>query len=187
MKVLVIPEDQTHDAYIIKPIVEAICADLGRKAKVDVLPEPRLRGTSEALDPALIRRIVDGNPMVDLFILAVDRDCDRDKNEARAAARASEHPGKLIACVAVQEVEVWMLALHTDKLTTPFSEIRRHCDPKEPFAEPLLDRLGARSGPGAGRKAAMRALGGNLKGLLARCDELARLRAAIDAWWQQRV
>jgi hypothetical protein len=27
--------------------------------------------------------------------------------------KKGEHPGKLIACLACQEVEVWMLALHT--------------------------------------------------------------------------
>lgn len=183
MKVLVIPEDQTHDAYIIKPVIEAIVSDLGRRARIDVLPEPRLRGTSDALDPSLIRHIVDDNPMVDLFILVIDRDCDRDNNEARAAARAADHPGRLIACVACQEVEVWMLALHLNLIDAPFSTIRAHCDPKEAYAEPLLDKLGNRGGPGAGRKAAMRALSGNLKGLLARCDELSQLRAQISAWW----
>lgn len=182
MKVLVIPEDQHHDRYIIKPVIEAIVADLGRKARIDVLPEPRLRGTSEALDPTLIRRIVDDNPMIDLFILVIDRDCDRENNEARAAARAAEHPGRLLACVARQEVEVWMLALHRDQIDTPFSVIRAHCDPKEAYAEPLLDRLGNR-GPGEGRTAAMRAISGNLRGLLSRCDELAQLRAQIAAWW----
>jgi hypothetical protein len=33
----------------------------------------------------------------------------------------------------------------------------------------------------------MRALAGNVKGLLARCDELARLRADIDAWWNGKL
>lgn len=187
MKVLVIPEDQTHDPCIIKPILEAIFADLERKARVDVLPEPRLRGRIDALSPAMVKRIVDENPMVDLFVLVVDRDCDRDGNETKAAARAAEHPGKLIACVARQEVEVWMMALYPDEVGVPFSELRAHCDPKEPYAEPLLDRLGSRSGPGQGRKAAMRKLAGNLKSLLSRCDELARLRDDVDAWWKQRA
>lgn len=186
MKVLVIPEDQTHDQYIIKPVVEAILENLGRKAKVDTLPEPRLRGAADALDPTLIRNIVENNPMIDLFVLAVDRDCDREGNEARAAARASEHPGKLIACVARQEVEVWMLALHLDAVGASFSDIRVHCDPKEPYAEPLLDRLGSRGGPGGGRKAAMRKLAGNLRSLMSRCDELAKLSADIEAWWKER-
>lgn len=115
MKVLIIPEDQTHDPFIIKPIIEAIFADLERRAQISVLPEPRLRGTSDALNAALIREIVADNPMEDLFILVVDRDCDREGNDAKAAAIAAAYGGKLLACVAKQEVEVWMLALHVDR------------------------------------------------------------------------
>ena len=186
MKVLIIPEDQTHDPFIIKPVIEAIFADLARRAQISVLPEPRLRGTSDALNGELIREIVADNPMEDLFILVVDRDCDRLRNDAKAAAIVAAHGGKLLACVAKQEVEVWMLALHADAIDRPWREVRDECDPKERFAEPLLDRLGARGGPGAGRKAAMRPLAGNVRSLLSRCDELAALRAQIDAWWQAR-
>lgn len=186
MKVLIIPEDQTHDPFIIKPVIKAIFDDLGRRAQIAVLPEPRLRGTTDALDRALIREIVADNPMEDLFILVVDRDCDRDGNDAKAAAIVDDHGGKLLACVARQEVEVWMLALHADQLGLSFREVRDECDPKERFAEPLLERIGARGGPGAGRKAAMRTLAGNIRSLLSRCDELRTLRAQIDAWWQAR-
>ncbi len=186
MKVLIIPEDQTHDQFIVRPVVEAIVEDLGLRASVQVLPEPRLRGSGQALDEELVRSIVRANPMVDLFVLAVDRDCDREGNDGRAAQRASEHPGKLLACVARQEVEVWMLALHRDRLGVGFTDVRAECDPKERFAEQLLDDLGNRDGPGAGRKAAMRQLAGNLRGLLAVCDELARLREDIEAWASAR-
>lgn len=185
MKVLVIVEDPTHDRYIVQPVIEAILADLGRKARVFVLQDPHLRGASEALDAAMIRRIVDENPMIDLFVLAIDRDCDREGNEGKAQARAAEHDGRLIACVAHQEVEVWMLALHAETIDAPFRDVRAECDPKERFAEPLLVRLG-RGGLGDGRKAAMRALGGKTRSLLDRCTELAGLRADIDAWWRAR-
>ena len=186
MKVLIIPEDPTHDPHIIKPIIQAIFDDLGRKARVDVLREPHLRGTSDALDADTIATIVSENEMIDLFLLVVDRDCNRDGNDAKAAVRAREHDGKLIACLARQEVEVWLLALHTDQLDTPWQAVRAECDPKERFGEPLLQRLGS-VGPGAGRKAAMRALPGNLRPLLSRCDELAQLKADIDAWWTART
>ena len=88
MKVLIIPEDPTHDPHIIKPIIQALFDDLGRKAWVDVLREPRLRGTSDALDAATIAAIVAENEMIDLFLLVVDRDCNRDGNDSKAAARA---------------------------------------------------------------------------------------------------
>lgn len=186
MKVLIIPEDPTHDPHIIKPIIEAILSDLGRRAWVDVLRDPHLRGTSDALDADTIAGVIADNPMIDLFILVVDRDCDRDHNEAKAAARTIEHAGRLVACLARQEVEVWMLALHLPRVEASWTTIREECDPKERFGAPLLHVLGS-TGPGAGRKAAMRALPGNLRSLLSRCDELARLRADLDDWWRQRT
>jgi hypothetical protein len=181
VKVLLIPEDQTHDQYIIKPVIEALFADLELPARISVLPEPRLRGYAQALDPEMIRGIVQDNPMEDLFLLLVDRDCDRNHAEAKAAAIQKEHASKLFCCLAIQEIEVWMLALHSDSLDTPLSEIREHCDPKEIWAEPLLKRLGT-DGPGAGRKKAMRALQGQWRSLRDRCPELRSLQVEIAAW-----
>lgn len=180
MKILVVPEDQTQDGFIAKPVIEAILADLSIPGRVDVLPEPRLRGAGDALDPDVVRAIVVDNPMTDLFVLVVDRDCDRQGHTVKAAARESEHPGKLVACVAIQELEVWMLALHRDSVDGRWQDIREECDPKEKWAEPLLKRLGT-SGPGAGRKKAMQALKGRLQSLLTLCDELSELKTKIAA------
>lgn len=178
MKVLIIPEDQTQDGYIAKPVIEALLNDEGIPARVDVLPEPRLRGAGDALDPELVREIVDEYPMIDLFVLVVDRDCDRQGHEAKAAAREQEHAGRLVACVAIQELEVWLLALHKDKLDARWPEIRNECDPKERWAEPLLKRIGT-SGPGGGRKKAMQALKGQLQSLVSLCDELQQLKGKL--------
>jgi len=178
VKVLIIPEDQTHDGFIIKPILEALLSDASIPSRVDVLPEPQLRGASFALNPATVAEIVADNPMVDVFVLVVDLDCDRQGHQAKAAAREAEHEGRLIACLAKQEVEVWMLALYRERLDTSWNDVRSHCDLKEAFAEPLLERLGT-DGPGEGRKRAMRALSGRLQGLLAACDELADLKARL--------
>lgn len=65
MKVLIIPEDPTNDSFIIKPVIEAVFADLGRRARIDMLRDPQLRGTSDALDGAMVTRIIDENPMED--------------------------------------------------------------------------------------------------------------------------
>jgi hypothetical protein len=186
VKVLVIPEDQELDRYIVKPVIEALFDDLRMRAAVDVLPEPRLRGAGDALDHAMIDDIVAKNPMVDLFVLVVDRDCDRMGNEGKARALQTRHEGKLLACVAQQEIEVWMLALHWEDLRKAhgleyFSTVRAHCDPKEEWAEPLLESLGS-GGPGRGRKRAMRAIAGQWRSLRGRCDELAALQEAVVAW-----
>jgi hypothetical protein len=186
VKVLIIPEDQQLDRYIVQPVVEALFDDLGLRARVEVLPEPRLHGAAEALDADIVREIVTTNPMVDLFLLVVDRDCDREGNSARASARQAEHPGRLIACVALQEIEVWMLALYKDDLDVGFAEVRAECDPKERWAEPLLERLGL-GGPGRGRKHAMRRLKGAWRSLSDISTELRDLQRAIGEWRSART
>lgn len=185
MKVLVIPEDQELDRYILKPVIEALFADLGRRARVDVLPEPRLRGVSDALDSDTLAKIVADNPMIDLFLLVIDRDCDRENNVARTAARQREHAGRMIACLAIQELEVWMLALYKDRLDDPFSTVREECDPKERWAERLLADLGT-DGPGRGRRRAMRALAGRWRSLRDTCPELRDLQDQIGTWLAAR-
>lgn len=185
MKVLVIPEDQEIDRYILKPVIEAMFSDLEISARVEVLPEPRLRGTSDALDEGIVRDIVTGNPMIDLFLLVIDRDCNRENNVPKAAARVSEYEGQMIACLAEQEIEVWMLALYKDRLGATFSEVRAECDPKERWAEPLLKELGT-DGPGRGRRRAMRALSGKWRSLRDTCTELRDLQERVRAWVERR-
>jgi hypothetical protein len=176
VKVLVIPEDPTLDQHILKPIVEALLRDLGRKARVDVLQDPHLSGVEEALSQEVIEGIVAENPMVDLFLLMVDRDCNRMRNVERAADREAGHPGRLVACLAVEEVEVWMLALHRDALGERWSAIRSDCDPKERYADPFLREKGWLTEVGRGRKHAMRELPTKWGPLLSVCPELAELR-----------
>lgn len=86
MKVLITPEDQEHDRYVVKPVVEALFNDLDLAARIEVLPEPRLRGADDALDPQIVEGILRENPMIDLFLLVIDNDCDRRGNGGKARA-----------------------------------------------------------------------------------------------------
>jgi len=181
VKVLVIPEDPRLDQYILKPVVEKIFADLGKAPRVTVLPNPRLRGVAEALNPDILSRIVATYPMNDLFLVLVDRDGD----EARAAvakAREAEHPGRLFVCLAIEEIEVWMLAIHSETLGTGWREIRAEIHPKERFAEPFLQERAPKLDAGQGRAWAMRGLGGEWRGVLQRCPELDELKRRVEAW-----
>ena len=191
MKVLVIPEDQSLDSYILRPIIERLFAESEVKARVDILPEPRLRGGADALDGELIAEIVESNrATTDLFLLIVDRDCDRANHAALLTSRVEEHSDVLIGCLAMEEVEVWMLALHRANVEqrwgVRWNEIRADCDPKERFAEPLLQSLES-SGPGRGRKAAMRALGGQWKTLCSLCPEITELQKRVLVWAGKRA
>lgn len=182
MKVLVVPEDPTLDQYILKPIVERLLADLGKQARVQILSRPRLRGVAQALDGAIIADILQTYPMVDLFLIMVDRDGDA-KRPDRAAALEATQP-RLFVCLAIEEIEVWMLAAHRDTLSDAWSAIRRDHHPKERYAHPFLAQRAPKLDPGQGRAWAMRELAGKWKGVLSACDELERLKHRLHEWMQ---
>jgi hypothetical protein len=179
VKVLVIPEDPRLDQYILKPIVERIFADLHKSPRVTVLSNPRLRGVAEALNPEILSGIVANYPMSDLFLVLVDR----DGSEARAglaSSRETEHPGRLLVCLAVEEIEVWMLACHSEAFA--WRDVRSEIHPKERFANPFLKERAPQLDPGQGRTWAMRALSGQWRGVLDRCPELKELKQRIESW-----
>lgn len=181
MKVMVIPEDPTLDQYILKPIVERMFFDLGRKARVQVLSNPRLRGVAQALDATTVARVVAMHPMIDLFCIMVDRDAEPGRH-IEAGLREAEHPDRLMVCLAVEEVEVWMLAVHRERLAAPWQDIRSERDPKERFAEPFLAAHAPPQSLGAGRVWAMRDLGSKWRGVLTVCPELDALKQRLGAW-----
>src|SRR5690349_9322138 len=139
MKVLIVCEDPTHDQYIVKPIVQKLFDDLGKTVSADVLTDPHLRGIDDLL--AQINDIFADNQMVDIFVVVVDNDCGRQSNAARIANAIATQP-KAVACLAIEEVETWMLCLHDAVLPEPWSKIRADCDVKEHFALPFLETQG---------------------------------------------
>lgn len=187
MRVLIIPEDPTLDQHVLRPVVQKIFEDLGRPARVEVLTDPHISGISVALDPGQIAAILEDNRMIDLFLLMVDRDCDRYGNEAKAAARRSEHAGRLISALAWQETEVWPLALHREQLRDSWAEVRADCDPKERYFDPFIAEQGWAGTVGRGRKRAMRDLGRGWRGLLSVCPEPAELKEEIQRWLRERA
>lgn len=186
MRVLIVAEDPSLDQHVLKPVVERIFQDLQRPVRVDVLKDPHISGAAQALNTEILADIVDDNQMIDLFLLMVDRDCDRMNHEAKVAARRSEHPTRLIGVLAHQEVEVWALALHREALGVPWKEVREHCDPKEEYFEPFVVRAGWLDTVGRGRKRAMRDLGQSWRGLLQMCPEIEELKEGISQWLMER-
>jgi hypothetical protein len=179
VKVLVIPEDPRLDQYILRPVVEKIFADLQKYPRVTVLSKPRLRGVAEALDSAILADIVETYPMNDLFLVLVDRDGEESRSN-KARAREDEHPGRLFVCLAIEEIEAWMLAIHFAR--SEFQEIRSEIHSKERFAIPFLKERAPRLDAGQGRAWAMRELGSQWRGVLERCSELKELKRRIETW-----
>lgn len=182
MKVMVIPEDPLLDQYILKPVMERMFRDLGRSARVEILANPRLRCVAQALDAATVKHVVAMHPMIDLFCIMVDRDGESERRPIEARAREEEHPDRSMVCLAVEEVEVWMLAVHRERLDAPWQDIRSERDPKERFAEPFLAAHAPRASLGAGRVWAMRDLGSKWRGVLTVCPELEELKQRLGAW-----
>lgn len=180
LRVLVISEDPTLDQHILKPVVERLFDELGRRSRVEIHEPPRghARGVAQALDRDTLAGVIEDRPMFSVFLLIVDRDGDL-KRADRVSALVREHPDKLVACLAVEEVETWMLALHRAALSAPWPQVRAERDPKERYAEPFLRERGWSMELGKGRKRAMRDIGAQWAGLLQVCPEIAELRDAL--------
>lgn len=158
MKVLVVPEDFTKDQHILKPIIQAMLAHLGKpKARVRVCQEPRLRGVWQAIKWENIKRILNKYREMDLVLLCVDRDGNDGRRQAldglEEKAKDVLKPSRaFIAECARQELEVWVLAGHDLPTEWSWSDIRGEPNSKEKYFLPFADRQGVRSRLSDGRK-----------------------------------
>jgi len=182
MRVMIIPEDPALDQYVLKPVIETVFKDLNRPARVQVLLNPRLRSVDQALNPTQLAGIINSYPQEDLFLLIVDRDCDQNRiNRIKACESEAENIGKLlIGCLAIEEVEMWALAMYQNLLPARWQEMRKECHPKEIYFNPLVEQLGLKNDVGRGRKHMMKNLSGHISRLLQLCDEIAELRNQIQ-------
>jgi hypothetical protein len=174
--VLVIPEDPTHNGYILRPLVSKLLDACGKgNAKVDVLTNPKVSGFEDA--SRKMPEIVATWQHFDLLLFLPDAD---GKDRSAQFARLESTLGrKLICCAAAQEVEAWLLAGHVAKLRRPWSEIRADTSVKENVFAPFLRDYGDSRQPGGGRQALMQQTLANFRGLLERCPELAELQRRI--------
>lgn len=158
MRVLVIPEDFRKDQYVLKPILTAMFNAAGRpRAIIEVCMDPLLQGVSRALDWAEIESILDRYPMVDLFLLVVDRDGQAGRRQQlnsieNNAGRKLAAGRLLLAENCWQELEVWVLAGHDLPAAWNWADIRQEPNSKELFFLPFARERGLLDEPGQGRK-----------------------------------
>jgi len=159
MNVMIIPEDFRKDQHILQPIVMAMLASLGKvRAKVDVCRDPLLGGISQAMNAAELAQIIAARPMIDLFLLCVDRDNEVarrariDQLELELQPLIRKSGGLFLGENAWQEAEVWVLAGHDLPPNWSWTEVRAERDPKEKYFEPLARELGMDSEDDGGRK-----------------------------------
>ncbi|MGH7597137.1 MAG: hypothetical protein ACREOI_12345 [bacterium] len=179
-KVLVIPEDPTNNGYILKPLVSRVLADCGKpNAKITVLPNPKATGY-EHVKSLLVEQIFDRYSHFDLLLFLPDADGKNRSGEfERLEEQARQKGVKLMCCAAVQEVEVWLLAGHLDKLSTNWQSIRSDVSVKENIFLPFLLQHGDHRRTGGGRDLLITETLQNYSGLLQRCPELAVLQERI--------
>lgn len=159
MNVLVIPEDFRKDQYILKPILTAVFAAIGRpRARITICKDPLLQGVSEALKKERLAEIFDEyRGMVDVFVLAVDRDGEETRrtvlDERESWSRTLLGQDRvLFAENAWQELEVWLLAGLALPVSWKWSALRADRDPKERYFRPLAKERGLLDAPGEGRR-----------------------------------
>jgi len=145
----------------------------------------------QAMDPKLLLPAISTRaPMADLILLLVDRDCcapDRPRGGNRESAlrdleqrvHASGVLGprcRFIACQAVEELEVWLLAGFDHP---NWNGIRNECDPKEAFFEPFARERRVFDLPAEGRHELMREAVRRYRRIRVLCRELQLLEQRI--------
>lgn len=179
---LIILEDPTYDRYIVQPVVKRLLADINKpNVRVDVLMDPRMRGVSSVFARPNWEKILRKYPMIDVFVVIVDRDCVQGRDEKLASLRSWLHQraARSVGVLAIEEVEVWLLAGHVDRLPASWKKVRSDCNPKEAFYEPFVESQQVR-GVAGGRRDLMQQTLRNLRGLMKRCPEISELRAELQ-------
>ena len=162
MNVLIIPEDFRKDQYILKPVISKLLSLAGKpKAKLRVCLDPLLGGVGEALKWERIEEIIDMYPMVQLFLLVVDRDGKsgrrtaldgiEKKADAKFTVLGTATSRTLLAENAWQEIEVWALAGVEMPKEWAWKDVRAEVNPKEVYFEKLAKQRGLLDEPGQGR------------------------------------
>jgi hypothetical protein len=143
-----------------------------------VLTNPKADGYEHA--KSLLDDVLQRYKHYDVMLFLPDSDGkDRSAEFQHLEGKANDLGVKLICCAAVQEVEVWLLAGHTDKLGGSWNEIRADASVKENVFLPFLSRHGDAKRAGGGRDVLMRETLTNYPGLLDRCPELHALQQAV--------
>ncbi len=184
-KVLVIPEDPTHNGYILKPLVEAILTDAGKpNAKVQVLTSPRLHGYDDAVKA--IRGDLPGRyGFWDLWLFMPDADRATPATMSAMEAELAVNQIKLLCCPAQPEVGIYACVAHRSEIGAPWSEVRASPSMKETFFAPLLARKGDSRRAGAGRDQLIAASLSPLSTLYRLCPELGELRKRLTVLFAQ--
>lgn len=181
-RAVIIPEDPTNNGYILKPLIKHVLAACGRpNARVEVVTNPRTSGYEHA--KALIKsEFCARYSFADVILFLADADGkNRSREFTTLEDEAREQGAKLVCCAAAQEVETWLLAGHTDKLSISWLQVRADVSVKENVFEPFMRVYGDARKPGGGRADLMSTTLQNYGALKTRCPEIAQLEERLRA------
>ena len=150
MNVLVIPEDFRNDQYFLKPLFEKLLHSMGKQnARIEVCKDPLLGGIRAATKSECIAEIVERYPMVNVFVLCVDRDGNQGRRQRLNDIEEEFGVDRnFLAENAWEELETWILAGLDLPRGWRWADIREEVRVKEmyfnDFAEShdVADRLG---------------------------------------------
>ena len=186
MKVAFVCEDPTNDQYIVRPVLQALLADLGRpRARVFPVTNPRTTGFDSLLAHAC--EILDRySQQAAAVIFVIDLDCDdgspgRRNKPQRLRNALSQCAGTLntVSVAAVQEVEVWALWGVRNELADSWTEVRAQCDPKDIYFEGQITKADGLTPDGGRRRLVESALASGWRSIAGACPELADLREEL--------
>lgn len=176
LRVLVIPEDPTYNGYILKPLVEAVMADIGKPtARVQVLTSPRLNGYDHAR-AAVRSELPASYGHLDLWLFMPDADRASPAAMAALEAELQAQGVALFCCPAEPEVEIYACAGYRSEIARGWTAARSNPRMKEEVSAPLLAAHGDPRRAGGGRDQLMAQSLRNLPQLYVLCPELKRLR-----------
>lgn len=177
-KVLVIPEDPTLNGYLLKPLVEKVMEDAGkRQAKVLVLRDPKVGGFSQAVDLITSGKLRDKYGHYDFWLFLPDGDMAKDLREMEQKVVGQK--ARLITCAIQPEVEILVLAGHPKADVRPWAVAIKHPKFKETYFAPFLREHGDRRAPGQGREQLMREALRQYARIKRLCPEIAELEKRI--------
>jgi hypothetical protein len=193
LNVLVIPEDFRKDQFVLAPLVRRIFAEIGKpRAHVEICTDPNMGGVDQALDWQRIEEVIDMYPIVQIFLLVVDRDGNAGRRDALNGLENRGHEklaeGRtLIGENAWQEIEVWALAGQDLPQEWKWQEVRDEIHPKERYFAPHARQRGLTDEPGEGRTTMGREAAQNYARVRSRCKEdIQALETRLASWLQQQ-
>ena len=175
MNVLLIPEDFRKDQYILKPLFTRLFRHLGTTStRIAVCLDPLLGGVDAALKPESMDSVIARHPMIDVFILCVDRDGDAGRRlrlNRLEGHVSTQHGVRFFAENAWEELETWVLAGLRLPNHWPWRDVRTEIHPKEQYFEPLARERGLSDELGGGRKALAEEASHRIRTILQICPE----------------